>query len=113
MNSGDFCTTMGMNVFNATERHITNVKIVNFAMSILLQLTKKEKTTTQTFGFWSTNSFNKYLLNVNMCQDTVLSVKDCYEQVSSFFPELTSLFKRGQALKRSHGNENVIQKSAR
>ena len=31
-------------------------------MSVLLQLTKEEKTTTKTFGFKSTNSFNKIFI---------------------------------------------------
>lgn len=45
-------------------------------MSVLLQLTKEEETTTKTFGFKSTNSFNKIFIECYYVPGTALSTRE-------------------------------------
>ena len=45
-------------------------------MSVLLQLTKEEETTTKTFGFKSTNSFNKIFIECYYVPGTELSTRE-------------------------------------
>ena len=45
-------------------------------MSVLLQLTKEEETTTKTFGFKSTNAFNKIFIESYYVPGTELSTRE-------------------------------------